>query len=143
MSLTIDSSYSSLLQSSVNAQLLANVTSTSDPNSIGAITSAALTGSEAGSSTSGLTSLGSDLATLFKDLAANNTSAAQSDLSQLEKDLGVSSPSSSATATPLQQLFASLSSSISSGNTTSAINTLASFFLQNGSSTGNVVNTTA
>ncbi|WP_263373458.1 hypothetical protein [Granulicella aggregans] len=142
MSLTIDSSYSSLLQSSVNAQLVANVASssnTAETNSIGAITTAAL----GGPSTSGLTSLGSDLATLFKDLAANDTSAAQTDLTQLEKDLEVSSTSSSTSSTPLQTLFASLSSSISSGDTTSAINTLASFFLQGGSSTGNVVNTTA
>lgn len=142
MSLTIDSSYSSLLQSSVNAQLVANVASSSDTaetNSIGAITTAAL----GGASNSGLTNLGSDLATLFKDLAANNTSAAQTDLTQLEKDLGVSSTSSGTSPTPLQTLFASLSSSISSGDTTSAINTLASFFLQNGSSTGNVVNTTS
>jgi hypothetical protein len=142
MSLTIGSSYSSLLQSSVNAQLLANVnasTDTAETYSIGAITTTAL----GGASNSGLTNLGSDLATLFKDLAAKYTSAAQTDLAQLEKDLGVSSSSSGADATPLQKLFASLSSSISSGDTTSAINTLASFFLQSGSSTGNVVNTTA
>jgi hypothetical protein len=142
MSLTIDSSYSSLLQSSVNAQLVANVASSSDTaetNSIGAITTAAL----GGASNSGLTNLGSDLATLFKDLAAKDTSAAQTDLAQLEKDLGVSGSSSGTDSTPLQNLFSSLSSSISSGDTTSAINTLASFFLQDGSSTGNVVNTAA
>jgi hypothetical protein len=140
MSLTI-SPLSALLQSSFNAQLLASTNAasgTSDDNSIAAITTAALGGSN--SATSGLAT---DLASLFKDLASNDVSAAQTDLTQLERDLGTSGTSSSATSTPLQKLFSSLSTSLSSGDTSGALQTLASFFVQGGNSTGNVVNATA
>jgi hypothetical protein len=145
MSLSIESSpLSSLIQSSFNAQLLASTTAASGPSdstSIDALTTSAL-----GGSGSGLSGLGNDLASLFKDLASKDVSAAQTDLAKLQQDFGTTGTSSSAgssSSTPLQELFSSLSSSLSSGDTAGALKTLAGFFAQGGSPTGNVVNTTA
>jgi hypothetical protein len=87
-----------------------------------------------------------DVKSLVKDLTAGNTSAAQTDVTKLQTDLtadGTSTSSSTQTANPLDTLVSNISDSLNSGNTQGALQALASYLVQNGQSTGGLVNTSA
>jgi hypothetical protein len=124
------SALSSLVQSGLDAQLI----STNDSSSVApSLTPAA---------SSTLHNFATDLANIFKDLAANDTSSAQSDLTELQQALGYAS-NAPADNSPLGKLLDTISASLSSGDTTSALQDLIGFFTDSGKTTGNVVNTYA
>jgi len=96
-----------------------------------------------------LSSLTQDFTTLLKDLASGDTTSSQSAVAKLQADLnaagiGSSTSSSTSTSNPLQKLLTSISSSLTSGDTTTALQSLAGFLVQGGSSSsGTLVNTSA
>jgi DNA polymerase III delta subunit len=91
-------------------------------------------------------SLAKDMTSLLKDLASGDTSAAKSDLSKVQKDLqseDASSDSSSKATNPLDSLISKMADSLSSGDVQGALQTLASYLVQNGQASGGLVNATA
>jgi hypothetical protein len=99
---------------------------------------------EASTASSTSNKLTTDVTSLLKDLTSGNTSAAQKDVTQVQTDLQAQGASSS-TKTPsaLDTLVTKMSASLSSGNTDEAMQQLASYLVQNGQSTGSLVNTSA
>lgn len=90
--------------------------------------------------------LTNDVTSLLKDLTSGNTSAAETDVTNLQADLnptGTSTTSSTQGPSPLQSLLGKISDALSSGSTQGALQDLASYLVQNGHSTGGLVNTFA
>jgi hypothetical protein len=95
--------------------------------------------------------LGNDLASLLKDLASGNTSAAQADASKVQVDLQTQDASSVAgtpTGTPLETLIGKISDSLNSGSVQGvpqdgAQHDLANFLVENGQGSGSLINTSA
>ena len=89
--------------------------------------------------------LTNDVVSLLKDLVSGNTSGAKTDLGNLQKDLNAADSSSSSTSqtSPLDTLISQMETSLSSGSAQSALQELASYFVQNGLGTGSLMNTTA
>ncbi len=95
--------------------------------------------------------LGNDLASLLKDLASGNTSAARADASKVQVDLenqDAASVASTASGEPLNALIGKISESLTPGSVQgapqdSARHDLASFLVENGQGTGSLVDTSA
>ena len=124
------SSLSSLVQSGLDTQL---ITSNNTASVAPSLTPAA---------SSTLHNFATDLVDIFKDLTANDTNSAQSDLTELQQALGYAS-TAPADNSPLGKLLDSLSTSISSGDTQTALQDLTGFLTQSGKTTGNVLDTYA
>jgi len=100
-----------------------------------------------------LSSIAQDFTSLLKNLSSGDVSGSQSAVAKLQADLNAggtgstsstSSTSTSSTANPLQKLLTSISSSLTSGDTTTALQSLTSFLIQGGSSSsGTLINATA
>jgi hypothetical protein len=90
--------------------------------------------------------LAKDVTSLLKDLASGNTDGAKTDITKVQKDLQsaeTSSTSSSKTTNPLDALISKMEDSLSSGNIQGALQDLASYLVQNGQSSGSLVDTSA
>lgn len=95
-------------------------------------------------STDATNTLGKDVTSFLKDLASGDTSAAKTDLSKVQKDLqSVEASSSSQASNPLDSLISKMADSLSSGDVQGALQTLASYLVQNGQGSGGLVNATA
>jgi hypothetical protein len=101
-----------------------------------------------------VTAITKDLTSLLKALVHGDANQAQTDLSKLQEDLKsqqedeASQNKSQATATAttpnaLQALLSQITSSLGSGGTEAALQSLASYLVSTGLGTGNLVNTTA
>ena len=86
-------------------------------------------------------SLTADVTSLFKDLVSGNASAANTDISKLQADLKAEHSFSS--ASPLETLVSKISDALSSGSLHGALKDLTAYLVQNGQSTGSLVNTSA
>jgi hypothetical protein len=95
--------------------------------------------------------LGSDLASLLKDLTSGNTSAAKADVSKVQADLQTQDTSSVAdtqTGSTLDALIGKISDSLNAGSVQGAPqdgaqHDLATFLVDNGQGTGSLINTSA
>jgi hypothetical protein len=91
--------------------------------------------------------LAKDVTSLFKDLAAGNSSAAKTDVGRVRSDLQAQDTStvsrSTQTASALDTLVAKISDSLNSGALQSALEDLAGYLVQNGHVTGSLINTSA
>ncbi len=93
---------------------------------------------QAGPTSSG--DLDGDLSSLLRDLTSGDTSAAKADVSKLQANLDTQ------TESPLDTLIGRISDSLNSGTTAEATpngaqHDLVDFLMQNGHSTGNLLNT--
>jgi hypothetical protein len=98
-------------------------------------------------------SLNKDLVALLSDLVYGNVTGAKSELAKVQSDLKAEQKAASSTPDPsdsqsqsqpsLSTLLTTISNSLTSGNTESSLQALASFLVQNGQVSGNLVNTTA
>jgi hypothetical protein len=87
-----------------------------------------------------------DTVQLLKDLASGDTGAAKADIANLEaalKDREALPAGSQTSDRSLGKLLDTLSTSLESGNSSGALNTLAGYLIGTGNSTGTLVNTTA
>jgi hypothetical protein len=87
-----------------------------------------------------------DVTSLLKDLTSGNISAAKTDATNLQEDLqpeGASTSSTTQNASSLNNLVSQISDSLSSGSLQGALQDLATYLVQNGQSTGSLVDTTA
>jgi hypothetical protein len=95
--------------------------------------------------------LGTDLASLLKDLASGNTSAAKADVSKVQADLQTQDTSSvpdAQTGSALDSLIGKISDSLNAGGVQgapqdSAKHDLANFLVENGQGTGSLIDTSA
>ncbi len=100
---------------------------------------------QAGPTSSG--DLDGDLSSLLRDLTSGDTSAAKADVSKLQANLDTQATLAHAqTESPLDTLIGRISDSLNSGTTAEATpngaqHDLANFLMQNGHSTGNLLNT--
>ena len=139
---------SQLLEELTDATTTAQSSSTTAA-STGSTSSTSSASFESAADTSSQSKLTRDLATLLKDLFAGNVSGSKTDLAQVQKDLKADQGSVSAATTsssevsPLDKLLSDISTSLSTGNTSGALTDLASFLVQSGQSSGNLVNTQA
>jgi hypothetical protein len=87
-----------------------------------------------------------DVTSLLRDLTSGNISAAKSDVIKLQADLkpeDTPTSLSAQNASPLNSLVSQISDSLSSGSVQGALQGLAAYLVQNGQSTGSLVDTTA
>jgi paraquat-inducible protein B len=97
-------------------------------------------------SSNGSSSLAKDMTSLLKDLSSGDSSAAKTDIAKVQKDLqsaDASSSSSSKTTNPLDTLISKMETSLNSGSVQGALQDLASYLVQNGQSSGSLVDTSA
>jgi hypothetical protein len=93
-----------------------------------------------------LNNLAKDVTSLFKDLAAGSSSAAKTDLARVKVDLQTEDSSAAVPAhaiSPLENLVAKISDSLSAGSVPSALQDLAGYLVQIGQATGSLINTSA
>jgi hypothetical protein len=102
------------------------------------------------STANALSALGTDATSLLKDLGAGNTSAVKTDVAKIQLDLqnqqagaGTSSPSNATALNPLDALAGKITDSLASGSTSTALQDLAAYLVQNGQGSGTLLNTTA
>lgn len=134
-----------------NVLYLLNSSDVAPASSTATSSSTAANLSDPTDSSDSTSALEQDLAALLKALVSGNLSEAKSALATLEGALKSSSPTSSSATTasatsglsPLQQLVAALSKALNSGNTSAALTDVASFLVNLGQSSGNLVNVSA
>ena len=125
--------------SQIETTLLAELTSASSTNS----NASAVSSTPDLSATSSTTQLTKDLASLLKDLASGNVDESKTATSKVQQDLKTQT-TSDASSSPLNNLLSQIAGSLNSTNSTSgSLQDLATYLIQNGQGTGNVVNTTA
>jgi hypothetical protein len=93
-----------------------------------------------------LNNLAKDVTSLFKDLAAGSRSAAKTDVARVKEDLQTQDFSTAApthAVSPLENLVAKISDSLSAGAVPSALKDLAGYLVQIGQATGSLINTSA
>jgi hypothetical protein len=97
------------------------------------------------------TEVGNDLTSLLKDLTSGNNSAAKADVSKVQVDLQTQDAASvggAPTGSPLDTLIGKITDSLNSGSVEGtpqdeAQHELATFLVENGQGTGNLINTSA
>ena len=128
--------------SQIETTLLAELTSASYTNS----NASAVSSTSDPSATSSTTQLTKDLASLLKDLASGNVDESKTAISKVQQDLKTptTADASTTSSSPLNNLLSQIAGSLNSTNSTSgSLQDLATYLIQNGQGTGNVVNTTA
>ncbi len=93
-----------------------------------------------------LNNLAKDVTSLFKDLAAGGSSAAKTDLARVKVDLQTQDSVAAAPTyaiSPLENLVAKISDSLSAGAVPSALKDLAGYLVQIGQASGSLINTSA
>ena len=135
----------------IEQELLTGQTTSTSATASTTSTSSTASTTAADPTTTATATLTKDLAALLKDLASGNVADSKTAIAKVQQDLKAqttSDPNSSSTSTsstsPLDTLFNQISASLNSTSSTSgSLQDLATYLIQNGQGTGNVVNTTA
>ncbi|NYF78236.1 hypothetical protein [Granulicella arctica] len=140
MSISPITSSLTLLDSSLYASTTSGTTTTTSTSST------TTTAADSTDSTS-TTALEKDLAALLKALVAGDVSGAKSLLVQVQKDAKAqdasTSSSTSSDSSSLDKLLSKISDSLNSGDTSSALQDVATYLVQSGTTSGTLLNTVA